>query len=317
MFVMMALAAALAVSPQQAGMQDPAVGTAAETVTQTYAAPEAAAPAAEAEPEFDILSKVKDAPYWQTPFGKVKFPEKGSWMVGPVDMTPTKHVLFLALSGLVTVILLTWAGRAARRSGAGDRRGRRYNAIEAMVLFLRDQVIMPNIGHGGERYVPFLITLFFFIVTANLLGLFPWGSTATANINVTAALAIMSLIVVEAAGMRAQGVAYVNTIVYWNRDLALPLRVVLALIMTPVELVGKFTKPFALAVRLFANMTAGSLLLIAIISLIFVFGSFFVAAGPVVMAVALTFLKIFVAFLQAYIFTLLTAVFIGLIMHAH
>lgn len=312
MVATLALALTLLAAPQP----QTALAATADVPSSAVAA-QAVAPEAAAEKEFDVLSKVKDARYWESPFGKVYFPDKGSWMVGPVDMTPTKHVFFLGLSGLITVLLLTWAGRAARRTGAGDRRGRRYNAVEAMVLFLRDQVIMPNVGHGGERYVPFLVTLFFFIVTANLLGLIPWGSTATANIAVTAALAIMSLVVIEAAGMRAQGVHYINTIVYWNRDLALPLRVVLALIMTPVELIGKFTKPFALAVRLFANMTAGGLLLISIISLIFVFGSVFIAVGPVIMAVALTFLKLFVAFLQAYVFTLLTAVFIGLIMHAH
>src|SRR5690606_33034905 len=119
-------------------------------------------------------------------------------------------------------------------------------------------------------------------------------------------------------GMKALGArGYLGTIVYIPQGLPKWLVPIMALIMTPVEVLGKLAKPFALAIRLFANMTAGHVLLLAIISLIFAFGSFAIAAGPVVMAVALTFLELFVAFLQAYIFALLTSVFIGLIRHAH
>ena len=134
----------------------------------------------------------------------------------------------------------------------------------------------------------------------------------------TAALAIMSFVVVEVAGMRRWAPkGYMGTIVYIPHGLPKPMVPLMALIMTPVELLGKLTKPFALAIRLFANMTAGHVVLLAIIGLIFLFGSYAVAVGPVVMAMALTFLELFVAFLQAYIFALLTSVFIGLIRHAH
>jgi F-type H+-transporting ATPase subunit a len=177
---------------------------------------------------------------------------------------------------------------------------------------------MPNIGHGGERYVPFVATLFFFILTANLLGLLPWGTSATGNISVTAALAVLSLIVIEVSGMRALGPkGYLGTIVYIPHGLPKWMVPIMALIMTPVELLGKLAKPFALAIRLFANMTAGHVVILAIIGLIFLFGSYAIAVGPVLMAVALMFLELFVAFLQAYIFALLTSVFIGLIRHAH
>ncbi|MQA92495.1 MAG: F0F1 ATP synthase subunit A, partial [Gemmatimonas sp.] len=149
-------------------------------------------------------------------------------------------------------------------------------------------------------------------------GLLPWGASATGNISVTAALALMTLVVVEVTGMRTLGLkGYLGTIVYIPSGLPKPLVPVMALIMTPVELLGKLAKPFALAIRLFANMTAGHVLLLAIISLIFLFGSYAIAIAPVIMAVALTFLEIFVAFLQAFIFALLTSVFIGLIRHAH
>jgi F-type H+-transporting ATPase subunit a len=186
-----------------------------------------------------------------------------------------------------------------------------------MVLFFRDQIVMPNVGHGGERFVPFIATLFFFIAISNLLGLIPYGASATTAISVTATLAIMSLVAIEYAGIRALGWGYLNTIFYWNKDLPLPLRIPMFLILSVVEMLGKFAKPFALAIRLMANMTAGKIVIYSLLGLIFVFGSYWIAVGPVVMTVALTFLKIFVAFLQAYIFALLTSVFIGLIRHAH
>jgi F-type H+-transporting ATPase subunit a len=163
-----------------------------------------------------------------------------------------------------------------------------------------------------------VLALFSFILIGNLLGLLPYGAAATANISVTAALAIMAFVVIEVSGMRALGPAgYTRTIVYWNHELPLVMRIPMAIIMTPVELLGKFTKPFALAVRLMANMVAGKIVMFAILGLIFMFGSYWIAIGPVAMIVALSFLKIFVAILQAYVFALLTSVFIGLIMHSH
>src|SRR5690606_7868207 len=117
-----------------------------------------------------------------------------------------------------------------------------------------------------------------------------YGAGATANISVTASLAILSFIVIETAGMKALGPAgYMRTIVYWNTELPLWMRIPMAVIMTPGELLGKFAKPFALAVRLMANMTAGKIVIYAILGLIFVFGSYFIAVAPVLMVVALTF----------------------------
>lgn len=318
MFAKLALAAVLSV----------ALGTVPATAQEPHdpaveaAIPEGAAghdaPGAEEDHGFDILHHIMDEHQWTTPFGVIHLPPAGSWMVGPIDMTPTKHVLFLAFTAVLVILLLLYAARGAKRTGReGSPRGG-HNAIEALVLFLRDQVVMPNIGHGGERFAPFVITLFFFILIANLLGLVPWGASATGNISVTAGLAILSFVMIEVAGMRALGAkGYLGTIVYIPHGLPKALVPVMAIIMTPVEILGKLAKPFALAVRLFANMTAGHVLLLAIIGLIFVFGSFAIAVAPVIMAVALTFLEIFVAFLQAYVFALLTSVFIGLITHAH
>lgn len=288
---------------------------AAVEATQGY---DAKGAAAEEDHGFDILHHIQDSREVELPFiGVWHLPPAGSWQAGPLDLTPTKHVVFLALTGLLVLLILIPAGRIAERAGGKGPAGKHHNIVETLVLYLRNQVVMANIGHGGEKFAPFVLTLFFFILVSNLLGLLPWGATATANVSVTAALAIMALIVIEVAGMRAQGLGYINTIIYWNKDLAPVLRVVLMLIMLPVEILGKLAKPFALTIRLFANMTAGHILLLAIISLVFVFGSVTLAAFPVILAVSLTFLEIFAALLQAYIFALLTAVFIGLIRHAH
>jgi F-type H+-transporting ATPase subunit a len=285
------------------------------------AMPDTAAPVAVAPPETeggDIMHHILDERVVKTPWGYVDLPPAGSWQVGPLDMTPTKYVVYLWLTGLLVLLLLLPAGLAAKRTNRGGAPRGGYNAIEALILFFRDQVVMRNIGHGGERYVPFVATLFFFILVANLLGLVPYGGSVTASISVTATLAIMSLIAIETAGMQSLGArGYLGTIFYWNHALPLPLRVLMLVIMSPVELIGKLAKPFALAIRLMANMTAGKIVIYSLLGLIFVFGSWAVVAGPVVMTVALTMLKIFVAFLQAYIFALLTSVFIGLIRHAH
>jgi F-type H+-transporting ATPase subunit a len=267
----------------------------------------------------DIMHHVLDERVLKLPFvGYLELPPAGSWMVGPLDLTPTKYVVFLWITGVLVFLLLTVAGRAAersRRSGRAPHGG--HNAIEALVLFFRDQVVMPNIGHGGDRFVPFVTTLFFFILIANLLGLVPYGASVTASVSVTATLALMSLVMIEVAGIRALGWGYLGTIFYWNRELPLPMRLMMFVILTPVEILGKLAKPFALAIRLMANMTAGKIVIYSLLSLVFVFGSLWYAAFPIVMTVALTFLKIFVAFLQAYIFALLTSVFIGLVRHAH
>jgi F-type H+-transporting ATPase subunit a len=234
-----------------------------------------------------------------------------------IDMRPTKHVVMLWIAALLSCLVLITAARAhARHShAAGHPKG--FSAgIEAMVLYIRNQVAIPNLGHHGNGYVPFILTLFFFILFANLLGLIPYGSTATGNISVTATLAIITMIVLEVAGMRAQGLGYLNTIFYWNKDLPLYMRIPMFVIMTPVEIMGKLSKPFALAVRLFANMTAGHIVVLAFIGLIFTFKSL-ASGAPFLMAVAIMLLEVFVAFLQAFIFSLLASVFIGQIREAH
>jgi len=234
-----------------------------------------------------------------------------------VNLSPTKHVVMLLLGAVIITVLLIGAARAHVRhtNNIGRPKGP-ATAIEAMVLYMRNEVILPNVGHHGERYVPYLLTLFFFILTMNLLGLVPFGSTATGNIAVTAMLAIITFLVVEVSGMISLGKHYFSTIFYWNKDLALPMRIIMFLILSPVEFVGKLTKPIALAIRLFANMTAGHIVVLAFIGMIFTFKG--IASGlPFLMAVAIMLLEIFIAFLQAFIFTMLSSVFIGQIREAH
>jgi F-type H+-transporting ATPase subunit a len=235
-----------------------------------------------------------------------------------IDMSPTKHVVMLLFAAFLCCAVLITAARAHDRHTHEVGRPKGFaSGIEAMVLYIRSEVALRNLGPHGERYAPFILALFFFILFANLLGLIPYGSTATGNISVTATLALITFVVVELAGVRAQGVGYLNTIFYWNKDLPLAMRIPMFIIMTPIEIVGKLTKPFALTIRLFANMTAGHIVVLALIGLIFVFKSWVLFAAPLLMAVAIMFLELFVAFLQAFIFSLLASVFIGQIREAH
>lgn len=235
-----------------------------------------------------------------------------------LDITITKHVFFLFVAALLVLALLLGVAASHRRHSAEAGRPKGFGAgMEAMILYLRNEIYMPVLGgHGGEKYVPFCLTLFFFILFCNLIGLVPWGSTPTGNVAVTATLAVITFIVVEIAGMRALGAGYLGTIIYWPHDMSLPMKLGLTLILTPVELVGKFTKPFALTIRLFANMMAGHVIVLALIGLIFMFG-FAVALGSIPMALFIMGLEVMVAAIQAFIFSLLAAVFIGQIRSAH
>lgn len=246
---------------------------------------------------------------------EIELPKWAPVHLGPVtlDLSPTKHVVMILLAATLCLLTLITAARSQARSAATGRPPKGFaNAIEAMVLYIRNEVILPNVGHHGEKFVPFCLTLFFFILFMNLLGLIPYGATATSNISVTATLAIVSFLVIEIAGMRALGAkGYLNTIVFWPHDMPLAVKAPITFIMTPVELLGKFTKPIALSIRLFANMIAGHVVVLALISIIFTFGSWFVMPAPVLATTGIMMLEIFVAFLQAFVFCLLVSVFIG------
>jgi F-type H+-transporting ATPase subunit a len=235
------------------------------------------------------------------------------------DFSPTRHVVMLLLASVLCCIVLISAARAHGRSTSmiGRPKGGFATGIESMVLYIRQEVAIPNLGDHGEKYVPFILALFWFILFANILGLIPYGSTATGNISVTATLAIITFFMVEIAGIRANGIGYLNTIFYWNKDLPIGVREFMFLLMTPVEIIGKFSKPFALAIRLFANMTAGHIVVLGMISLIFAFKNIYIVPAPIFMATAIMVLELFVSFLQAFIFALLASVFIGTIRAHH
>ena len=246
----------------------------------------------------------------------VELPQWAPIHIGPLtlDISPTKHVVMMMIAAVLCLLTLILAARSHKRtSAAGTAPKGTANGIEALVLYLRNDLVLPNVGHHGDKFVPFILTLFFFILFANLLGLIPYGSTATGNISVTATLAIITFFVVEIAGMRALGKKYLGTIFYWPHDMSLAMKLPMTLVMTPIEFISKLTKPFALAIRLFANMVAGHIVVLALIGLIFTFHSYVIAPLPLLMAFAIMILEIFVALLQAYIFALLASVFIGLI----
>jgi F-type H+-transporting ATPase subunit a len=241
-----------------------------------------------------------------------------------IDLSPTKHLVYMLLAALIVAVTFVGSARAVARAQAQGRPPKGFaGAMEAMTLYIRQEVVLPNVGHHGEGFAPYLLTLFFFILTMNLLGLLPWGATATGNIAVTAALAIMAFLVIEVTGMRTLGPkGYLGTIFYLPSGLpggigGSLLKVILLAVMTPIELIGKLAKPFALAVRLFANMTSGHVLVLALLGLTFLFRSYTVGVGASILATGVMLLELFVAFLQAFVFTLLTSVFIGLMRAEH
>ena len=174
-----------------------------------------------------------------------------------------------------------------------------------LIVFIRDEVVLPNMGPGGMRYIPYLLTTFFYILFMNLIGLIPYGATPTGNIMVTAGLAIVAFLMIQISAIRAQGLKnyllHLTGGVHWG----------LWIIMIPIEILGLFTKPFALCIRLFANMSAGHIVILSLIGLIFMFQSIAVAPVSVLFALFINMLELFVAALQAYIFTMLTSVFMG------
>lgn len=233
----------------------------------------------------------------------------GQWNLFGIDFTPTQHTVMLWIGA---VVLIGLTSLATRRRGAVPRGGLQ-TGLEMFVLFIRDEIAERNIGHGeGKRYTPYLCTAFFFILTLNLLGLIPYSATATGNLNVTLVLALATFVVTQIAGMRAQGVGG-----YWAHLVPSGVPIWLYPLMIPVEILGLFTKPFALMMRLFANMVAGHIVLFFLIGLGLLLQTLWVAPVAVGLGFAIFLLEIFVAFLQAYIFTMLSSLFIGMATHAH
>lgn len=260
------------------------------------------------------------------PFFSISWHRWPDLHLGPltVNLTPTKHVVFLFIAAGLVFLTMWSAGRRLERQRAGEQAPHGFaNAVEAMVLFVRNDIAIANIGHDGAKFAPYIMSLFFFILYTNLLGLFPHGSTATGNIAVTGALAISAFLVVEISGLLTLGPGgYLRTIFPKVPGMSGAGALVMAAAMAPIEILGKFVKPFALAVRLFGNMTAGHFVILSLFGLIFLFGhlegwNWGIGVATAGLVLGIVMLEIFVAFLQAYVFALLTAVFIGLMQHEH
>jgi F-type H+-transporting ATPase subunit a len=277
------------------------------TPVETEAAAQAAAE--QAEPGFNaadhILHHILDSHELEIPFTHQVIHLPRLELFG-VDISITKNIVMLWLAAAILLVLF---GLAARRAKEPVPRGLR-GLFEILILFIRDEIARKNIGPHGDRYVAYLLTTFFFILTCNLLGLVPGMATATSGISVTAGLAAVAFGMIQLGGIREYGVAghFKNLIPHGLPAWLLP-------IMLPVEFIGMFTKPFALCIRLFANMTAGHVIILSLISLIFILKTPWVAAVSVPFALFIYLLELLVGFLQAFIFTMLTSLFIGMSVH--
>jgi F-type H+-transporting ATPase subunit a len=260
------------------------------------------------------------------PLGKLEWHKWPDLHLGnfAINLTPTKHVVFLVIAAVLVFLVMKLAGMALARQRAGEKAPRGFAAaMEGLVLFVRDEIAIANIGHDGAKFAPLIMTLFFFILFANLLGLLPWGASPTGNIAVTGALALLVFLTIEIGGFLKLGPkGYMRTIFPKVPGLGGTGGVVMSVAMAPIEIIGKLVKPFALAVRLFGNMTAGHFVILSLFGIVFLFGnlgvwSYGIAGVTVLLVVGIMLLELFVAFLQAYVFALLSAVFIGLMQHEH
>jgi F-type H+-transporting ATPase subunit a len=238
------------------------------------------------------------------PFGEVVLPH--IHLFG-IDLSITRHVVMMWLASLILIVVAVIAARM-QRSGSG----RLGQVAESVVVFVRDELAIPNIGHHGARYVPYLLSTFLFILFCNLLGLVPYGAATTGNISVTAALAIMAFVMMQMAGIKEYGL-----VGHFKHLVPAGVPVWMMPIMVPVELIGMLAKPFALCIRLFANMMGGHVVILSLLGLIFIMGSWFVVPISVGFVLFINILELLVAFIQAYIFTMLTSLFIGMSVHPH
>lgn len=206
------------------------------------------------------------------------------------------------------VIFLTVANGYKKREGKAPKG--LQSVLEPIIIFVRDDIAKPNLGHKYERFMPYLLTVFFFIWINNMLGLvpfFPGGANVTGNIAITMVLAVITLVIILFNGNKY----------YWGHIFNPPVPWWLKPLMIPVEIFGIFTKPFALMIRLFANITAGHILVLSLLCLVFIFSSLAVAPVSVFFVVFIGAIELLVAFIQAFIFTILSALFIGMAIEEH
>ncbi|KQS35343.1 F0F1 ATP synthase subunit A [Pedobacter sp. Leaf194] len=226
-----------------------------------------------------------------------------------LDFSITKNVaaMFVAIF-VILIVFISVAGAYKRRVGKSPKGLQSF--IEPIIIFVRDDIAKPNIGHKYAKFMPYLLTTFFFILFNNIFGLipiFPGGANVTGNIALTFVMALGTMIIVNINGNKY----------YWKHIFKPDVPFWLYPIMIPVELIGIISKPFALMIRLFANITAGHIIVLSLISLIFIFETLAIAPVSVAFVLFMDVLELLVAFLQAFIFTLLTALFIGMAVEEH
>ena len=234
-----------------------------------------------------------------------------------IDFSISRQLLFVFLAAFILlVVMLRLSSRYKKGIGRDTApKGLWQNLLEVLITFIRDEVAKPGIGPKYEKYLPYLLTAFFFILLGNLLGLVPWGVTATSHIMVTGTLAIFTFFITQFSGSKDYW-----THIFWPPGVPIYIKPILI----PIEIIGMFTKPIALAFRLFGNMISGHIAIISLIGLIFIFtaqvgalwGSLMIFIS-VPLTIFIYMLKILVSFIQAYIFVMLSAVFIGMALEEH
>jgi F-type H+-transporting ATPase subunit a len=225
------------------------------------------------------------------------------------DFSITKNVISLWIAVILLIIIFVSVASAYKKRQGKAPKGFQ-SLIEPVILFVRDEIARPNIGYRHQRYMPVLLTIFFFIWINNLLGLipiFPGGANVTGNILLTFVLATVVLIVVNFSANKY----------YWKHIFLPDVPLWLYPIMIPVELIGVISRPFALMIRLYANISAGHIIVLSLISLIFIFKTLYIAPVSIAFVLFMDVLELLVAFLQAFIFTMLTALFIGTAVEEH
>ncbi len=255
-----------------------------------------------------------ELPWWRSPSYelKVELPNIGGFQI-------TRFMVMEVIAAVLIVAIIVPVVRHICRSYVS--RGGFMNAFEAIILFIRDDIARPAIGgHGADHFLPYLWTAFFFVLFNNLLGMFPGMASPTGNVNVTGVLGLMTLGVVMSAGIKELGVAGYFLGLVPHIDVHPVLKLFLWPLMFVIEVVGLLIKHIVLAVRLFANMFAGHVVLAVILGFILAAKGvlfYFVMPASIMGVVLLSLLELFVAFLQAYIFTFLSALFIGAAVHPH
>lgn len=250
-----------------------------------------------------MLHHIADSREAWHPLPGVHIPLEGEWMIGGINFYPSLHTIMLFLSLIVLVPILKVASKRKNKIPTS----RWGHAIEALVSFIREDLVIPNIGKKhGARWMPFACTIFFFILCLNIFGLIPGMSTVTANPNFTGVMALMVFVVFNIAGMINNGpFNYVKNLA--PHGVPAPILVILF----PIEIVGLLTKSVALAIRLFANMSAGHFIILSLLGLIGMLKTLAVSPGSLGFALFIYCIEVMVAFLQAYVFTLLTTLFVG------